>query len=183
MIKPTIIILSTVVFAVACEATTPPAERTAALEAADAPRQQADIEPGALAAEIAVVVAQGDITRPTDLDEDGFPADVDRDDENPFVFPGASEVPCDGIDQDGDSVDPCPADVDGDGARADVDCDDLDPLIGPLASEQRCNERDENCDGFDDCDRDGDGMLDRDDLAPDDPTIRAEEQSPEPPPL
>lgn len=106
-----------------------------------------------------------------DLDADGVLADVDPDDENGLV-PGL-EVPCNGVDEDGDGIDACPPDADGDGVRADLDCDDGDPGVSPIAPDIHCDGIDENCNGFDECDRDADGALDQDDPDPDDPDVRA----------
>jgi hypothetical protein len=106
-----------------------------------------------------------------DMDQDGSPADVDCDDDNPSVNPGAAEV-CDGLDNDCDggvdnqAVDASPfwTDQDGDGwgdgepvlactqpvnsAEQDGDCADLDPLVNPGAQEI-CDalDVDEDCDG------------------------------------
>ena len=41
------------------------------------------------------------------MDGDGYPIGLDCDDSNPEVNPGATEVPCDGIDNDCDDVSPC----------------------------------------------------------------------------
>jgi hypothetical protein len=119
-----------------------------------------------------------DQARPDDLDGDGFSAELDLDDENPFAHPGAEEIACNGIDEDGDAVDPCPPDADGDGAREDRDCDDLDRGIQPLALEIRCDGIDQNCDGRDDCDRDVDGVFDDQDPDPDDPLVRPSRPTP-----
>ena len=96
-----------------------------------------------------------------DNDGDGYPNDVDCDDSNPFVYPGAPEL-CDGFDNDcngivDDNTMDCPSgsvcvngvctfiDNDGDGYPNDVDCDDSNPFVYPGAPEL--------CDGFDnDCD-------------------------------
>ena len=68
-----------------------------------------------------------------DFDEDGFLSDVDCNDLNKAIYPGAVEIPYDGIDQDcsgGDLVD-----IDKDGYTAQVvggaDCNDLDASINP----------------------------------------------------
>jgi len=84
--------------------------------------------------------------------------------DDPEIFPGATEVVADGIDQDCDGGDLCLADADGDGwggeevASADLDCedagesasegdcDDSDPSVHPDADEI-CNGVDDNCDG------------------------------------
>lgn len=108
---------------------------------------------------------------PNDLDRDGVPVEADLDDLDELVGAQRTEIPCDGIDEDGDLVDPCPPDVDGDGVRGEADCNDLDPDVGPAAREVWCNGRDENCNGVDDCDRDGDGLRDGDDPDPDDPAV------------
>ena len=89
-------------------------------------------------------------------------ADADCDDANPLRFPGALEVPYDGIDQDcngGDLVD-----VDGDGFAGGVgpDCNDTDATIAPLSPEL-CDTIDQDCDGslaeaF--ANLDGDGLPD-----------------------
>ena len=70
-----------------------------------------------------------------DMDDDGT------------VYPGALEVPYDGVDQDCDGVDLL--DADGDGYDSDAhggdDCDDGDPAVHPGAMEV-CNGLDDDCD-------------------------------------
>ncbi len=112
-----------------------------------------------------------------DNDGDGVPgtgdcsgvAQVDCDDNNPMVFPGAKEL-CDGLDNDcNGKVDDGIAtltyykDQDGDGFGSDQvgegcgapptgtatqsgDCNDTDPNVHPGAAEV-CNDADDNCDG------------------------------------
>ena len=91
--------------------------------------------------------------------------DTDCDDSDPDVYPGAPEVPYDGIDQDCDGYDL--TDVDGDGHDSWVvggdDCNDDDPDIHPGATElpdgidQDCDDTvDETTVNYDD---DGDGFA------------------------
>ena len=123
----------------------------------------------------------------TDADRDGVVTAEDCDDEDPAVFPGATEA-CDGADQDCDGVidEDSPdapfwyLDADGDGYGTDAavlaaceapegygafstDCDDADPGRNPGLTEV-CDaaDLDEDCDGLaDDADPDGaDGLID-----------------------
>ncbi len=102
----------------------------------------------------------------TDADCDGVPDSDDCDPNDPTTYPGATEIPYDGADNDcagdGDLVD-----VDGDGFTSDRveggdDCNDGDPNAYPGAPET-CNGRDDNCDGWpedpaeEEADCDGDG--------------------------
>ena len=79
--------------------------------------------------------AGGDTSSPVtaDADGDGVPAPTDCDDGDGGVYPGAAEVPYDGVDQDCDGADL--TDVDGDGHDAlrvgGGDCADGDPSIHP----------------------------------------------------
>jgi hypothetical protein len=83
-----------------------------------------------------------------DGDCDGY-LDEDCDDGDPSVYPGAPELPYDGVDQDCDGQDL--TDVDGDGFDAaevgGEDCDDSRADVNPAAPEQPCDEVDEDCDG------------------------------------
>ena len=107
-------------------------------------------------------------TEPVDADADGYTSDIDCDDNNAAVRPGAEEV-CDGIDNDCDEdVDEDVSSVyyvdqDGDGYGDDAtaeracepvsdkvevggDCDDTNDAVHPLADEV-CNGSDDDCDG------------------------------------
>ena len=125
------------------------------------------------------------LTGCNDRDKDGFGKDVDCDDRNAAVYPGAPEL-CDGLDNDcNGQIDEVltawhqDADLDGYGdMRASVvtcaappgyvadgtDCDDSDAKVHPGATEL-CNSRDDDCDGHADDgvestwypDSDGDG--------------------------
>jgi len=126
----------------------------------------------------------GDVDEDFDLDADGFPdgandecanalpADqLDCNDADVTVYPGAFEECGDGIDNDCDGLVDENMDEDGDGiTNCDGDCDDSDPTVHPGATEE-CNDVDDNCDGDVDeglptypyyVDGDGDGYGDAD---------------------
>jgi predicted outer membrane repeat protein len=94
----------------------------------------------------------------TDADADGVHALDDCDDDDPGAFPGAPEVPYDGVDQDCDGADVC--DVDGDGFDATPcggeDCDDEVAAVNPDVPEVWYDGVDQDCDGVD-LDQDHDG--------------------------
>ena len=113
-----------------------------------------------------------------DIDGDGVDVPADCDDSDPNVFPGAAEVPADGIDQDCDGFDHCYLDADSDGygsatvpASAGTtldctgpnesltadDCDDSTAAVAPNASEIPGDGVDQDCDGQEECYVDGDG--------------------------
>jgi len=93
-----------------------------------------------------------------DGDGDGYYDNVDCDDDDARVYPGAVETAYDGIDQDCDGADL--DDLDGDGfgtsALGGADCDDDDPEVNPGMVEVWYDGIDADCAGDDDYDRDGD---------------------------
>lgn len=112
-----------------------------------------------------------------DFDGDGVPEGEDCDDRNVFAFPGASEVPYDGVDQDCDGSDL--RDGDGDGFPVELDCDDLSPTVYPGAPDPPYDAVDSNCDGRSDFDVDGDGADSAEFGGPDcddtDPTVNGDD--------
>jgi hypothetical protein len=83
----------------------------------------------------------------------------DCEDSDNTIYPGATEIPYDGIDQDCDSVDSC--DVDGDGFDGldcgGDDCEDEDDTVNPDATEVWYDDIDQDCLGDNDFDQDKDG--------------------------
>ncbi|MCB9745508.1 MAG: putative metal-binding motif-containing protein [Alphaproteobacteria bacterium] len=86
--------------------------------------------------------------------------DSDCDDSDADTYPGALEVPYDGIDQDCDGADLCDVDEDGQDAEAcdGEDCDDEDPDIFLGAREYFYDGVDQDCLYDSDYDADGDGF-------------------------
>lgn len=88
-------------------------------------------------------------------------SDDDCDDGDASSFPGAAELPYDGVDQDCDGADV--DDVDGDGhAAVDAagdDCDDTRADVHPGAAEVPYDGVDQDCSGDDSDDLDGDGFA------------------------
>ena len=88
-----------------------------------------------------------------DMDEDGFPEEIDCHDQDSSTYPGAAPQ---------DSADACMTDGDGDGygddspepddmgIAAGTDCDDSDPSVYPGAEEVAGDNKDSNCNGSDD---------------------------------
>jgi hypothetical protein len=96
-----------------------------------------------------------------DVDNDGVPAFLDCDDDDPAVFPGAPETRCNGVDDDCDPTTSDDDDEDGDGISVcNDDCDDLDASIAPGNAEITCTGIDEDCDPAtpDEVDGDADGV-------------------------
>lgn len=108
-----------------------------------------------------------------DRDGDGYTSDVDCDDDDETVHPGASEScafscsppygdgrdnDCDGeVDEECGPVTNCfwdagplPVDADGDGYPVESDCDDSNAAVHPGAAESCCDGIDSDCDGDDD---------------------------------
>ncbi len=101
---------------------------------------------------------------------------TDCDDAVGTVYPGATEVTADGVDQDCDSVDTCYTDGDGDnygiatlvdgsslscssgsGSAVATDCDDSSASINPAGIEVVADSIDQDCDSVDSCYTDADG--------------------------
>jgi len=104
-----------------------------------------------------------------DNDGDTFTSDVDCNDDDPSINPGATEV-FNGVDDDCDgTIDEGFTDADGDGFAAEIDdCDDGNAAVNPAAVEI-FDGIDNDCDtiideGF--ADADGDGILDVSDNCP-----------------
>ncbi len=117
------------------------------------------------------LVPEGEVVLvwPLDPDGDGFceaatcEAGLAPDDCDPLdaaAYPGAAEIPHDGVDQDCDGADLVDADGDGfDGhLSGGTDCDDEDAAVYPSATEITCDGVDQDCDGLDPSDGDGDGF-------------------------
>ena len=98
---------------------------------------------------------------PQDNDNDGFTDDVDCDDADATIFPGATEI-ADGLDNDCDGfVDEFVVDLDGDGSPVEFDCDDDDADAFP-GNTEIADGKDNDCDGLIDefvVDLDGDGFA------------------------
>ena len=109
-----------------------------------------------------------------DADGDGYDEEIDCDDTDPLVNPGASEVPGNDLDDDCDGLASCYVDADYDGYGQDGvvqewewnadwfscadgelgaavagDCDDRNQAVNPGATEICENETDEDCSGAD----------------------------------
>lgn len=82
----------------------------------------------------------------TDADKDGYNSEVDCDDTNADIYPGAPDAFYDGIDSDCAGDDDYDQDLDGfqDVSGGGTDCDDTNPDIHPEASEV-CDTVDNDC--------------------------------------
>ncbi len=97
-------------------------------------------------------------TTSPDADGDGYPVELDCDDEDPTINPGASEA-CDGVDNDCNGEIDNGFDADDDGWTSCAgDCVNSDPFINPDAEEQ-CDGIDNDCDCMDNpVDTNNDGL-------------------------
>lgn len=91
-----------------------------------------------------------------DYDNDGFDNDVDCDDDNDEIYPGADEIWYDGVDQ--DCANDNDYDQDQDGVELGTDCNDINSAVYPGAIDTWYDGVDSDCAGDDDFDQDDDGQ-------------------------
>jgi hypothetical protein len=102
------------------------------------------------------------LPRGLDGDQDGWAAPVDCDDSDASRYPGARDVPYDGIDGDCLGGDDYDADRDGHAwtRYGGLDCDDNNPAVSPDQAEVRYDFLDNDCDpSTADADADADGVT------------------------
>ena len=86
------------------------------------------------------------ISTQTDSDGDGFTPEYDCNDNNPMIYPGNTEIPYNGFDDDCEPL-TLDDDLDEDGFRLVDDCDDSNDQTYPGAIEQ-CDNLDNDCDNI-----------------------------------